>query len=87
MSKEEYRKLKEELIELETQFNNPAVISDPEKTAALSRRYAEVKEAIANYEKLAELEKNLAENKNLLDREVEEGEMKKLFEEDIRETK
>lgn len=86
MFSEEYNNLKLELAELEKQFNEPSIASDPERMRELGKRYGEVKELVALMEFLQKAEIDLAESQKLFEVE-EDPELKNLLEEDIEKLK
>ena len=82
MFNEDYAKLKLELSELENQFNDPSVTSDPGKMRDLGKRYNDVKEVVANIESWDKLNKDLSENKRFLEDE-QDPEVKKMLSDEI----
>lgn len=82
MFKEEYNNLKSELTELERQFNEPGVASDPEVMRDLGKRYSDVKELVSELDSLKKMRKDISENQKLLDEE-EDSDLKKMLEDDV----
>jgi len=82
MFNEEYNELKSELAELEAQFNDPGISSDPDKMRDLGKRYGEVKELVSDMEALRKTGSDIAENRKLLEEE-EDSDLRKLLEDDM----
>lgn len=82
MFEKEYNDLKSKLAELEQQFNDLGIASDPEKMRDLGKRYGEVKELVADMEALQKMDADILENQALLESE-EDPDLKKLLEDDV----
>lgn len=82
MFEDDYNNLKSELEELESEFNNPGVTSDPDKMRDLGKKYERIKDIISNIDSWEELNREINDNRVLLSKE-EDLEMKQLIEEEI----
>jgi len=81
MFEKEYNELKNELAELEKQFNEPGIASNPEQMRDLGKRYGEAKELMADMESLKKTRMDIVENGKLAETE-EDPDLKKMLEED-----
>jgi len=81
MFEKEYRELKNELTELEREFNDPGFTSDPEKMRDLGKRYGEVKELVGDMDALEKTRADIVENGKLAVTE-EDPDLKTMLEED-----
>lgn len=82
MFDKEFNELKIELADLEKQFNEPGVATDPDKMKDLGKRYGEVKELVEFMEELKKVEKEIGENQVLLEEE-KDLDFRNLLEEDL----
>jgi len=78
----EYKKLKEEMSELEKSFDDPKITSDHKKMKDRSRRYGEVKDLVQKIEEWKKLSESIKENEK-----IDDEELKKLADEENKESK
>lgn len=82
--REEFKKTKATLTELESKLSDPGVLSDPEKIRAVNEEYSEVREIVEIGERYEQVRKNLESAEAAL-RETEDPEMRELAEIEIEE--
>ncbi|KKS52628.1 MAG: Peptide chain release factor 1 [Candidatus Magasanikbacteria bacterium GW2011_GWD2_43_18] len=80
--KQKYIDLKTEFTSLEQQLQDPAVLGDTEKLAAVSQRYSEIKETIDSIIQLEAIESSIAETQAMIASE-QDDEMKTMAEEEL----
>ena len=67
-----YFDLENKFQQLETDLQNPAVLSDPQKIKEISQEYTELKPTIEKIRELAAIEKSVSETQSIIDNEKDE---------------
>ncbi|MEA3398654.1 MAG: peptide chain release factor 1, partial [Patescibacteria group bacterium] len=79
-----YKKIKQEFDKLEKQLSDPKINSDRSKYELINRRYAELKNVIADIDELEKTEQNIKDNQEIMQSKIDE-ELKNIAEEEIKE--
>jgi len=81
-----YQQLKTKFSELETDLQNPSLVSNPKKLKEISQEYNEIKPVVEKIDELEEIKKSIAETQIIIDKE-KDSEMLELAEIEVGELK